>query len=223
MLPGMGTDSVALFNCRRSILPSVEKRQCVASGRDFTALFIPVRFDEVVGAPDRTSRWVASEFPSAVQAHSDPRGVLVYPDSAAPTQTGYRKAVEELGSVGTWLPVTATPGSSDHRYKLTVPRDAEGLSTSQTPRQGSGNTQELQVTFGTQLSLEELVEFYGDQLRSLGMRVTTENGKFPSGSQYAVLEGAAADGDAVIAIEARDQGATVSIISGGAVYVDTGP
>jgi len=62
----------------------------------------------------------------ALDAHDDPRGILLFPDAAAPSSAGYEAIVKEMAGAGKWVPKVG-PDHIPARYtssgKATEPHD----------------------------------------------------------------------------------------------------
>lgn len=176
-------------------------------GRDFVAIYWPVRFDEVLAEPRRCEQGLADCFPDAIERHTDPRGVFLYPDVAEPKSRSYERVIEEVGdTVGIWLRPTRPDGVASGDLPLGLPADARNIST--------------EVTFDTTWPFDKVVDFYLEQLRAFGMPPQQEKGKEGWGV-YVHLEGRLRGASANIYIESdQPTKTTVSLTAKGAVYVE---
>lgn len=101
----MGADTVFVFKLGRgrAKLRRTHAADMVCGGSDFIGVFHAVRFLDLQRDAALASRIVESHFGDLRRAHTDPRGVLAFPDTVEPSAGGYDELIAEVGSAGIWI------------------------------------------------------------------------------------------------------------------------
>src|SRR4051812_29746152 len=101
----MGIDAFALLklsapDVRKSFFGRLDRVRTF--GPDAVAFFTALRFEDLRRDPTLASQALASALGGAALRHTDPRGVLVFPDVAEPRASTYDELVTELEPAGFW-------------------------------------------------------------------------------------------------------------------------
>lgn len=100
---------------RRRVIASVPSARLV-SLKDGTLLFFSfIRFDVVVDRRFLVAKWLLKTFGNDLRfAHSDARGIAIFPDRCKPTAKTYERLVKELGDEVEWVPATLEQLKAQH-------------------------------------------------------------------------------------------------------------
>jgi hypothetical protein len=101
----MGADTVVLFKIGTADVED-PGGAVIYRGSDYVGVFWGTRFHDVRANPAAVSVGLSLEYPEWYDAHRDPRGIFVFPDTVEIAILPYETLVSDPGlkAVGLWLP-----------------------------------------------------------------------------------------------------------------------